>query len=80
MSHKPFANFVRSTLLDRFTSGAISLKGKVGQVDLPHLVLPLAVEPTKPRLCHDARFFKPMDERHTFQIRYPFGFTKICGP
>ena len=58
MSCKPFANFVRSTLLDHLTSGAISLKGKVGQVDPSHLVLPLTVEPTKPRLCHDARFFK----------------------
>ena len=80
MSCKPFANFVRSTLLDHLTSGAIFLKGKVGQVDPPHLVLPLTVEPTKPRLCHDARFFKSMDEGHTFQIRYPFGVTKICGP
>ena len=81
MSCKPFANFVRSTLLDHLTSGAIFLKGKVGQVDPPHLVLPLTVELTKPRLCHDARFFfKSMDEGHTFQIRYPFGFTKICGP
>ena len=29
---------------------------RVGQVKPPHLVLPLTVEPTKPRLCHDARF------------------------
>ena len=47
---------MRSTLLDRLTSGAVSLKGKVGEVDPPHLVLPLTVEPTKPRLCHVARF------------------------
>ena len=56
MSCKPFADFVRGTLLDRLTSGAISLKGKVGDVDPPHLVLPLTVEPTKPRLCHDDHF------------------------
>ena len=30
--------------------------GRVGEVDPPHLILPLTVEPTKPRLCHDARF------------------------
>ena len=30
--------------------------GKVGQVSPPHIVLPLTVEPTKPRLCHDARY------------------------
>jgi len=29
---------------------------RVGEVDPPHLILPLTVEPTKPRLCHDARF------------------------
>ena len=43
-------------MLDRIHSGAISLLGRVGQVRPPHLVLPLTVEPTKPRLCHDARF------------------------
>ena len=57
MSCKPFADFVRSTLLDRLASGAVSLIGKVGEVDPPHLVLPLTVEPTKPRLCHGARFW-----------------------
>ena len=54
-SCKPFADFVRSTLLDRLTSGAISLKGKVGEVEPPYHVFPLTVEPTKPRLCHDTR-------------------------
>ena len=56
MACRPIADFVRSTLLDRLTMGAISLKGRVGKVDPPHLVLPLTVEHTKPRLCHDARF------------------------
>ena len=36
--------------------GAISLVGKVRLVKRPYLVLPLTVEPSKPRLCHDARF------------------------
>ena len=30
--------------------------GRVGTVEPPHIVLPLTVEPTKPRLCHDARY------------------------
>ena len=55
-SCRPFVDFVRKTLLNRISSGAISLLGRVGQVFPPHLVLPLTVEPTKPRLCHDARF------------------------
>ena len=56
MSCKSFANFVRKTLLNRLTTGAISLLGKVGDVQAPHIVLPLTVEPSKPRLCHDARY------------------------
>ena len=45
MSCKSFANFVRKTLLYRLTAGAISLLGKVGDVQAPHIVLALTVEP-----------------------------------
>ncbi len=55
-SCQPFVSFVRKTLLDRLKTGAISLLGRVGSVRPPHLVLPLTVEPLKPRLCHDARY------------------------
>ena len=42
--------FVRKTLLDRIHSGAISEVEYVGQVSLPHLILPfMTVEPAKPR-------------------------------
>ena len=47
---------MKKTLLERLQTGAMSLKGRISEVELPHLVLPLTVEPTKPRLCHDARF------------------------
>ena len=30
--------------------------GEVGKVNPPHLVMPITVEPTKPRMCHDERF------------------------
>lgn len=56
MSCKSLANFVRKTLLNRLTTGAISLLGKVVDVKAPHIVLSLTVEPSKPRLCHDARY------------------------
>ena len=55
-SCKPFVEFISRTILDRLRSGAISLWGKVGRVPPPHLVLPLTVEPSKPRLCNDDRF------------------------
>ena len=56
MSCHLFTNFVQKTLLNRLTAGAISLLGKVGDVQAPHIVLPLTVEPSKPRLCHDVRY------------------------
>lgn len=42
--------------MDRLRSGPISLWGKVGECTPPHLVMPLALEPRKPRLCNDDRF------------------------
>ena len=38
VSCKQFGEFVRTTLLSRLKSGAISLVGKVGQVSPPHIV------------------------------------------
>jgi hypothetical protein len=40
----------------------------VGCVSLPHLVLPLTIEPNKPRLCHDARFLNLWIVDHPFQL------------
>ena len=56
VSCKSFVTFVEDTLIARLKSGAISLLGKIGVVEPPFIVLPLTVEPTKPRLCHDARY------------------------
>lgn len=55
-SCKQFTQFIETTLLDRLKTGAISILGKVGVVEPPHVVLPLTVEPSKPRLCLDARY------------------------
>ena len=49
----PFAKFISDTILQRLYTGAISVWDKVGEVDPPHLVMPLTVELTKPRLCND---------------------------
>ena len=37
-------------------SGCYQILGKIGECSPPHLVLPLTVEPSKLRLCHDERF------------------------
>lgn len=51
-----FKDYIVKTLYERLENGSLTLIGKVGFCEPPHLVLPLTVEPTKPRLCHDERF------------------------
>ena len=51
-----FEDFITQSLLQRLSTGAIRVWGKVGEVSPPWLVLPMTVEPNKPRLCVDARF------------------------
>ena len=43
--------FLNNEILSRLQSGAISLVGKFGEVDPPHIASPITVEPTKPRMC-----------------------------
>ena len=65
---KPFVSFIQKTLMDRLRTGAISWLDRVGEVEPPFLVLPLTVEPTKPRLCHDARFLNLWMEHKPFTL------------
>ena len=51
-----FGNFIIETLIERILNGSMSVIGKVGDVQPPHLVMPITIEPSKPRLCHDERF------------------------
>ena len=46
-----FEDFIDKTILEQLANGSLSIWGKVGFVSPPHLVIPLTVEPTKPRLC-----------------------------
>ena len=55
-SSKPFVKFVRQTLLDQLRIGTVSLLGKVGEVEPPHIVHPLMVQPRKPCLFYDAGY------------------------
>ena len=56
--------------MDRLRTGAISWLGRVGEVEPPFLVLPstLPTLPTKPRLCHDARFLNLWMEDKPFTL------------
>jgi len=51
-----FEEFMSSTILGRVKSGSLLVWGKVGSVQPPHLILPITVESTKPRMCNDERF------------------------
>lgn len=58
--------------MNRVAAGAFMLWGKVDVDDPPHLVLPLTVEPSKPRLCIDARFL------NLWMRDMPFSLDKLA--
>ncbi|CAB4005805.1 Hypothetical predicted protein, partial [Paramuricea clavata] len=72
----PFAEFIRTTLLAQIQTGAISLLGRVSEASPPYLILPLTVEPMKPRLCHDARFLNLWMTDAAFKLPGSYG---PCG-
>ena len=51
----PFAKFISHTILQRLSTGAISIWGRVGDIQPPHLVMPLTWSP-ETALCNDNRF------------------------
>ena len=65
-----FSEFITDTILDWVASGAVEVCGVVNEVDPPHLVLPLTVEPTKPRLCHDERFLNLWIKDSPFKLDF----------
>ena len=87
ISCKPFVKFISDTITDRLAAGAISVWGKVNEVEPPHLVMPLTGEPTKPRLCNDNRFLNLWIKDTPFHLdsitalpRYvsPSSFQSVC--
>ena len=44
-----FRSFITDTVVDWIDAGVLAVWGRVGEVTFPHLVLPLSVEPSKPR-------------------------------
>ena len=51
-----FTDFISDTIVECVASGVLAVWGEVGVVSPPHLILPITVDPSKPRLCHDERF------------------------
>ena len=61
-------DFICSELCERIATGSIKLLGKVGTCKPPRIIMPLIVEPTKPRLCHDERFLNLWIKEIPFQL------------
>ena len=55
-SCEAFEDFVSNSVLERVANGFLSVWGEQGFCTPPHLVMPITVEPSKPRMCHDERF------------------------
>ena len=87
ISCKMHTRFIHDTILDRLATGAISIWGRVNEVNPPHLVMPLTVEASKPRLCNDDRFLNLWIKDTPFKLdrlvdlpRYvsPNSFQTVC--
>ena len=53
---KEHVNFIKTELYERVRNGFLSVVGRVGHCQPPIIVMPMTVEPSKPRLCHDDRY------------------------
>lgn len=53
---KYHTQFIVKTLEERIENGLLTVLGRVGEVEPPILVMPITIEPSKPRMCHDERF------------------------
>ena len=78
-SCEEFTDFISSTISQRLANGSISLWGKVGECTPPYLVMPLTVEATKPRLCHDERFLNLWVKDSPFTLDYISNLPRYVG-
>ena len=78
-SCEEFTDFISSTISQRLANGSISVWGKVGECTPPYLVMPLTVEPTKPRLCHDERFLNLWVKDSPFTLDYISNLPRYVG-
>ena len=60
-------------------TGSLLFWGFVGQVQSPHLVMPITVEPSKPRMCHDERFLNLWIRDQPFSLDYLSDLPRYIG-
>ena len=74
-----FEEFITDTILERVANGSLEFWGKVGEITPPHLVMPITIEPTKPRMCHDERFLNRWIEDLPFKLDYLSDLPRYVG-
>ena len=74
-----FHDFIDSTIKERVRSGSLLFWGFVGEVQPPHLVMPITVEPIKPRMCHDERFLNLWIRDLPFSLDYLSDLPRYVG-
>jgi hypothetical protein len=74
-----FTDFVHSTIQERVRTGSLIFWGFVGEVQPPHLVMPITVEPTKPRMSHNERFLNLWIRNLPFTLDYFSDLPRYVG-
>lgn len=69
-SCKDFDKFITDTILQRVQNGSLMVWGEVGVSKPPKLVMPITIEPGKPRMCHDERFLNNWIRDCPFSLDY----------
>ena len=63
-----FTEFITNTIIERLRNGSIDCLGKIDEISPPHIVAPLTVEPTKPRLCINLMYLNNWIKNLTFNL------------
>ena len=75
-----FTDFISDTTAQLVASGVLAIWGEVGVVPPPHLVLPITVEPSEPRLCHDERFLNLWIRDLPFKLDHLSDLPRYVSP
>lgn len=65
---KNFVLFIKSQLLEKVKYGSLQVFGKLGQCELPLIVMPLTIERSNPRLCLDERYLNLWIKDNPFHL------------
>uniref|UniRef100_A0A8W8IQ73 Reverse transcriptase domain-containing protein n=1 Tax=Magallana gigas TaxID=29159 RepID=A0A8W8IQ73_MAGGI len=76
---KKYHAFICDVLFENIRSGAIRVLGNVGECEMPHIVMPLTSEPSKPRLCHDDIFLSLWVKDLPFQLETLRDVHRLVG-